>query len=111
MSRVLLLLMAFFVSLSITTAAVAHAMEPVTCIDSTTAQNMGHSSGDGDQVPADSEKGYPHHHGGCHAHQLADRVVEPQMAVMMNIQSMQPIAFVQSVSASPADPAIRPPIA
>jgi len=111
MSRVLLLLMAFFVSLSVTTATVAHATEPVTCIDSTTAQSMGHSSSDSDQVPADSEKGYPHHHGGCHAHQLADRVIEPQMAVVPHIQTALPVAFMQIVPASPVDPALRPPIA
>ena len=31
----------------------------------------GHAPGDADQVPADGDKGYPHHHGGCHGDHFA----------------------------------------
>ncbi len=82
MSRFLLALAVFCASLSLAMGAVAHAAEPIACIDATTAQSMGHSPGDSDEVPADSDKGYPHHHGGCQVHQQAvDRVAELQIAL------------------------------
>lgn len=89
----------------------AHAMEPVACIDSSTAASMGHSNGDSDQVPADSEKGYPHHHGGCHGHQVADAASDSVAVVALHTSDPRPLHAFQFMPLATADPGLRPPIA
>ncbi|RIA44263.1 hypothetical protein DFR49_2504 [Hephaestia caeni] len=68
MRRLLALLLCLGLAISIGTGSLAHAAEPIGCLDATEASLLGHISGDSDQVPADSEKGYPHHHSGCQGH-------------------------------------------
>lgn len=64
------LLFALFLSLTIVLSfglgSTAHAMEPA--VGSEVSQSLAslHSDKDGDQVPADAEKGFPHHHVNCH---------------------------------------------
>lgn len=111
MARFLVLFLSVFLTLSVTAGSVAHAMEPIVCIDNSSAQGMGHSSDDGDQVPADSDTGYPHHHGGCHSHQMADRVSLPQVASIVGRTFNRPVVEMRFPPASPVDPALRPPIA
>lgn len=53
-------------------SSVAHATEvpenrTVSAVELATC----HSPGDADEVPADSDRGYPHHHSICHGHDLA----------------------------------------
>ncbi len=88
--------------------SVAHANEPVTCIDASAVSDLDHSDGDGDQVPADSEKGYPHH-GGCHGHHVG---------VPISVGSVQrsadrhtrPLSWdYDRTDGATADPALRPP--
>ena len=111
MGRLLFALAAFFAMLSVTTGAVAHATEPMACIDTSTAVSIGHSSGDSDQVPADADKGYPHHHGGCHGHQIGDVVADlaevdaPETAITIQVLAAD------FVPRSPVHIALRPPIA
>lgn len=112
MSRLLIALTFICVSLSLTMGAIAHAAEPISCIDETTAQSMGHSPGDSDQVPADSDKNYPHHHGGCHVHQQAlDRAVVPQLTIAIDRNLSLPPFLSKYLPTSTVDPALRPPIA
>ena len=68
MRRLLALLCFLGLVFSISAGSLAHAAEPVGCLDTVEASLLGHGAGDADQVPADSEKGYPHHHGGCQGH-------------------------------------------
>jgi hypothetical protein len=50
---------------------VAHAAEVGGCIETSQYEAASHVDGDGDQVAADADKAYPHHHGSCHAHHLS----------------------------------------
>ncbi|ARS26437.1 hypothetical protein [Sphingomonas sp. KC8] len=111
MRRVLLILAAFFVSLSLTGGAIAHAGEPLACVDSEVAASMGHVSGDSDQVPSDAGKGYVHHHGGCHGHQVCDAVASDGVTTAYHATDRLLPAGLQFIPASPTDPALRPPIA
>ncbi|MHA3795602.1 hypothetical protein ACX0MU_28435 (plasmid) [Rhizorhabdus wittichii] len=111
MGRVVFILAAIFACLSLSTGAIAHAMEPIGCIDNTTAASLGHSSGDGDQVPSDADKGYAHHHGGCHGHQVCDTVREAPVALYDVKAAAQNPANVAIIPADTADPSLRPPIA
>ncbi len=53
-----------------TWVGVAHAAEVGGCIETSQYEADAHVDGDGDQVGADADAGYPHHHGGCHAHHM-----------------------------------------
>lgn len=53
------------------TSSASHAAEAFGCVE-VSAEAAGHFDGDGDQTPADPDKGVPHHHGGgCHGHHNA----------------------------------------
>jgi len=68
------LLLCFGIALSVGLGPVAHAMEPAAA--SPAAAAFGHLPGDGDEVPADTDKAYPHHHAACHDHQVGVPAVE-----------------------------------
>jgi len=74
MERFLALILMCLVSLSLMAGTVAHAAEPIGCLDSDVAAGLGHADGDRDQVPSDGGKAMPHHHGGCHGHQIGEPV-------------------------------------
>jgi hypothetical protein len=111
MSRVLLAILACLCILSVTGGAVAHAAEPVGCIDSAEAALMGHSSGDADQVPADADKGVPHHHGGCHSHHVCDAVSDQSLSAPISRSNGHFRISADLLAASHGPPALRPPIA
>ena len=54
-----------------TWVGVAHAAEVGGCIETSQYAAGSHVDGDDDQVAADADKGYPHHHGSCHAHHMS----------------------------------------
>ena len=109
MHRLTILFACLAVFLSLGTGSVAHAMEPMVCIDASSAAETGHADGDGDQVPADSDKGYPHHHGSCHGHHVATPLAKAEATGLdKNASIMRPAPSVALATAA-ADPALRPP--
>ena len=66
----LALLMGLTVLVSFGGGTVAHAMEPIAPMSDRAALLLGHQAGDADEVPADLDKNYPHHHASCHGHFL-----------------------------------------
>ncbi len=62
MHRLSALFLCLMLVLSLGFGSVAHAAEGPG-VEVSTVTSIGHADGDGDQVPADSQKGYPHHHG------------------------------------------------
>lgn len=68
MRRLMALFMTLVLVVSFGDGTVAHAMEPIVPISDHAAQFLGHTAGDSDEVPADADKGYPHHHAECHGH-------------------------------------------
>jgi len=109
MRRLTLLLACLAVFLSLGTGSVAHAMEPVACLETGTAIETGHVNGDGDQVPFDGDKDYPHHHGGCHGHHVATLTARAD-SIRADVAGA-PIRQVaaRALATSEADPALRPP--
>ncbi len=109
MERLLTLILMCIVSLSLMAGTVAHAAEPIGCLDSDVAAGLGHAAGDRDQVPSDDGKATPHHHGGCHGHQIGEPVKEG-LAVHANLRSAVPLlANAKARVSAPTDPAYRPP--
>lgn len=104
--------MALVLSLGMT--ATAHAMErpDVTAASHASAGEVaaeGHAPGDADQVPADGDKGYPHHHGGCHG----DHVAAPVKVAATTGHVVSRATFAPADRPvrplATADPALRPP--
>lgn len=96
---------------SLAGGAVAHAMEPIGCADTslTAGATAAHVDGDADQVPADAEKNYPHHHGGCHGHHVGVPIASDPMQPSVASRSL-PFAWDHDRTAGAiADPALRPP--
>ncbi len=69
----------------------------------------GHTSGDADQVPADDDKGYPHHHGGCHGDHVAAPVKVASTALTPDLRLAPVFTGRLLRPLSTADPALRPP--
>lgn len=109
MRRLLFLFACLGVVLSIGGGSIAHAMEPVICIEPGTVAAAAHSAGDGDEVPADADKGYPHHHAGCHGHHVAAPAELNSTADGITSPSRVAIQPSAALVAAANDPGLRPP--
>ena len=70
MRRWLTIIGTMMLAVMIWTGTTAHAAEAMGCVE-VSVDAAGHFDGDRDEVPADSDKAVPHHHGGCHGHHIA----------------------------------------
>ena len=90
--------------------SLAHAAEPIGCIDtSASGAAIGHMDGDADQVPADGDQGYPHHHGGCHGHHIAAPVTKTSAIGHFTERDVMPSPSSRALPNAASDPALRPP--
>jgi len=88
---------------------VAHAAEIGGCIETSQYEAASHVDGDGDQVAADADKGYPHHHGSCHAHHMSAPDADTLAGTAGPAGSLlAPVAGATLVGRD-ADAALRPP--
>lgn len=71
MSRLLSFMLLFGLFVGMMGGTIVHAAEISGAHDVSTATQWLHTDSDHDQVPADSDKDYPHHHTVCHGHDLA----------------------------------------
>jgi hypothetical protein len=112
--RLLNILACLVLVCSLGATATAHALErPDASISTTETRGEqiaeGHTPGDADEVPADGDKGYPHHHGGCHGDHIAAPVKIASTALTRDLR-LAPISAGRSMRPlSTADPALRPP--
>lgn len=114
MRRLLNILAYLTIALSLGTTATAHVMErpDVSVSSHKTGVNevaVGHAPGDADQVPSDSDKGYPHHHGGCHGDHVAAPIKATNTALTHDLRLAPIFASHSMRPLSTADPALRPP--
>ena len=110
-SRMLRFLMGLALLASMGLGVTAHANEQM-CIPGVEATAVaGHVDGDADQVPADSEKGYPHHHGGCHGHHVAAPLDRITQAVPPTSTGEHMADDSAELAMAQADSTLRPPIA
>lgn len=109
MRRLLILALGLLLASSLGLGSVAHAAEPITCVEGSAASVDNHVEGDGDQVPADAGKGYPHHHGGCHGHHVGVPIATD--AVSHGVAEIAGrVTWEQAHGAGlVGDPALRPP--
>jgi hypothetical protein len=109
--RVSLMLLLVVAGLSLVFGSVSHATEPVRCLSTTEATELGHSTGDRDQVPSDSEKGFAHHHGGCHGHQVGEPTATKTVHPSLVTSTVGVLDAADRQTSAPTDPGLRPPIA
>ncbi len=92
-----------------TWVGVAHAAEVGGCIETSQYEAAAHLDGDADQVAADGDKGYPHHHGSCHAHHMSVADADA-LDGMTDLASATLVAFDgATLVGRNADTALRPP--
>lgn len=109
MRRLFALFICLLLASTLGLGSIAHASEGVTCIEVSAASTFDHSADDADQVPADSEKGYPHHHGGCHGHHVGVPITSNPVQHSAD-RRVLPFAWNHDRTAGAvADPALRPP--
>ncbi len=114
MRLLLNLLLCLTLVVGLGSTAMAHALEnPDVTVSAQAPVGVqlaeGHSPGDADQVPADGDKGYPHHHGGCHGDHAAAPIKIASATSTASLRST-PISKVRTMlPRSTADPALRPP--
>ena len=88
---------------------IAHAAEGVACIEALQANAAMEMAGDCDEVPADADKSYPHHHAACHGHQVATPA-EASVTVALTYRWTEFASHKAPLwLAHQSDPALRPP--
>lgn len=109
MHRLSALFLCLMLMLSLGLGSVAHATEAPGCVDTTVASALDHSDGDADQVPADADKAYPHHHGGCHGHHVGVPFEANHVASVSGLAMAPPAWNHDPKPPVSSDPALRPP--
>jgi hypothetical protein len=106
-------LLAFFgclaIVLSLAMGSVAHARESAGYVEISAQGIVTHSAGDSDELPADADKAYPHHHADCHGHQVGV-ATDYDTLVMMAASRVRPLSWDgRRLARGTIDPALRPP--
>jgi hypothetical protein len=87
----------------------AHATEVAGSVEASWIDVCAHVEGDRDQVPGDTDNGFPHHHASCHGHDVgtpsSSRIIGPAQA---SEQAFGAGPF-PAVSAHDGEQALRPP--
>jgi hypothetical protein len=109
MHRLSALFLSFMLVLMLGLGSVAHATEGVTCIDTTAVSSLDHCDGDADQVPADADKAYPHHHGGCHGHHVGVPIASDSTGPASSVRMTASLWRNAPKAPVASDPALRPP--
>ncbi len=91
-----------------TWAGMAHAAE-AGGIEMSRTEMAAHAPGDGDEVPADADKGYPHHHASCHEHHVNTPIVETTATPILAASTLPPADLSRALSGHDTEAALRPP--
>jgi hypothetical protein len=91
-----------------TWAGMAHAAE-AGGVEMSGTEMAAHSPGDGDEVPADTDKGYPHHHASCHEHHVNTPNVRTTISPMVAASTSPSKSRSRALSGHDGEAALRPP--
>lgn len=109
MRRLLALLLFLALAIPVGMGSVAHAMEPVACLDMQEASQLGHAIGDADETPGDAGKAYPHHHAGCAGHVVAIPASGSTPPAPRRLEALAPPALAPALAAAASEAPRRPP--
>lgn len=109
MRAALSLFTALLMLVTLAVGPAARASAPVPCGAVTASAADAHFEGDSDEVPADDDAGFPHHHGPSHDHQVG-MALEGGEAATLIVSASGPWARASAAHAlSASDAALRPP--
>ncbi|WP_294216261.1 hypothetical protein [uncultured Sphingomonas sp.] len=91
-----------------TWAGMAHAAE-AGGVETSRLEMAAHAPGDGDEVPADSDKGYPHHHASCHEHHVNTPTVRAASIPVAVTSTMPSPVHSRALSGRDIEADLRPP--
>jgi hypothetical protein len=91
-----------------TWAGMAHAAE-AGGVEMSRTEMAAHAPGDGDEVPADADKGYPHHHASCHEHHVNTPIIETAAIPILAASTLPPADLSRALSGHDPEAALRPP--
>jgi len=91
-----------------TWAGMAHAAE-TGGVEMSMIELAAHAPGDGDEVPADADKGYPHHHASCHEHHVNTPIVRTTIDATVAASTVRPAVLSRALSEHDGEAALRPP--
>jgi hypothetical protein len=91
-----------------TRAGMAHAAE-AGGVETSRAEMVAHARGDGDEVPADADKGYHHHHASCHEHHANTPAVRAAARPITVEAAMPPPMPIRVLSGRDSEADLRPP--
>jgi hypothetical protein len=106
--RKLLPLLACLMLVLTTWAGMAHAAE-ASGVEMSRTEMAAHAPGDGDEVPADADKGYPHHHASCHEHHVNTPIVLTTISQTAAASRMPSAVCSRALSGHDTEAALRPP--
>jgi hypothetical protein len=92
-------------------AAVARDYGQTECLSAAQAVHQGHMPGDSDEVPADTDRAYPHHHAGWHDHPTCDARESVSSSLVIRSNTIFALASAAPIRPWSMNPALRPPIA
>lgn len=91
-----------------TWAGMAHAAE-AGGVETSRLEMVAHTPGDGDEVPADADKGYPHHHASCHEHHVNTPTVRAAATPPSVVSAVPLPVHSRALSGHDTEAALRPP--
>lgn len=96
---------------SLANGAAVHAIELSSADEVTEATLWMHSAGDHDEVPADADRNYPHHHNQCQGHDLAAPLKACAVPKAVHAPAKPASITASILIAGPPAKLLRPPIA
>ena len=90
-------------------SGVAHATEIAGSVEASSSEMFAHVDGDGDQVPADADKGYPHHHASCHGHDVGTLLSGRMTAPVKIADTTFGVRVFPASASHDGEQALRPP--
>lgn len=90
-------------------SGVAHATEIAGSVEASFSEMFAHVDGDGDQVPADADKGYPHHHASCHGHDVGTPLSSRMTVPMRIAENNFGVRTFPAIVSHDGEQALRPP--
>ena len=96
---------------SLANGSAVHALELASVGEVTETTLWLHSAGDHDEVPADADRNYPHHHNQCQGHDVAAPLKACAAPVRVRAASERTPVATAALIAGPPAALLRPPIA
>ncbi|MDG2532550.1 hypothetical protein P6144_02730 [Sphingomonas sp. HITSZ_GF] len=105
--RAWILLLCLLASSLMATATV-HAQENYGAA-SVSCEGAAHAEGDADQVPADGDQPFPHHHATCHGHGLSAAIALAAFPPVTRVRALPRAPGASALAERMVGPALEPP--